>query len=107
MGLREHLTRFGDYRAWAIALAAELRRAGHPDLPRAPHIATFRCTPRARPTRSTSGSSRYVEQHGIVPSGTWRDAEMPGWVVTELTCYDSAADRDPAEVAEQIAAVVA
>ncbi len=42
-----------------------------------------------------------------MPCGLWQDAEVPGWVVTELTCYDSAVDRDPAEVAGLMAEALA
>ena len=48
----------------------------------------------------------WTETHGVVPSGLWQPADVPGWVVTELTCYDSALARDPAEVADVMAAAV-
>ena len=106
-GLREHLGRFEGYRSWAIALAAELRERGIRTFPEQPHIATFLAYAPGEADEVNERLVAHVEEHGIVPSGMWSASEVPGWVVTELTCYDSAADRDPAEVAEQIAAVVA
>ena len=41
-----------------------------------------------------------------MPCGLWRDADVPGWVVTELTCYESAVGHDPAEVAGLMAEAV-
>lgn len=106
-GLRDHLGRFEGYRSWAIALAAELRERGIRTFPEEPHIATFLAYAPGEADAVNERVVAYVEEHGIVPSGMWSPSEVPGWVVTELTCYDSAADRDPAEVAEQLAAVVA
>ena len=42
----------------------------------------------------------------MVPCGLWQAADVPGWVVTELTCYESALARDPGEVADVMAAAV-
>lgn len=41
-----------------------------------------------------------------MPSGLWRDADVPGWVETEVTCYESAVARDPADVARLMAEAV-
>ena len=41
IGLDEHVTRFGDYRQWAIDLAAALHERGIRTYPEVPHIATF------------------------------------------------------------------
>lgn len=106
-GLRDHLGRFDAYRSWAIALAAELRARGIRTFPEEPHIATFLAYAPGEADEVNARLVAHVEEQGIVPSGMWSASEVPGWVVTELTCYEAAADRDPAEVAEQIAAVVA
>ena len=49
----------------------------------------------------------FTEQRKVVPCGMWQDADVPGWVVTELTCYEAAACRDPAEVAGLLAEALA
>jgi hypothetical protein len=48
----------------------------------------------------------FVEGRGVVACGLWRDADVPGWVETELTCYEPAIRHDPAEVAGLMAAAV-
>ncbi|UFN44567.1 threonine aldolase family protein [Nocardioides okcheonensis] len=106
-GLREHLDRFAGYRDWAIALAAELNGRGIRTFPEQPHIPTFLAYAPGEADEVNERLVAHVEAHGVVPSGMWQPADVPGWVVTELTCYDAAVDRDPADVAEQVAAVVA
>ena len=95
MGLREHLTRFGDYRAWAIDLAAALHEHGIRTFPESPHIATFLAYAPGTADEVNERVVAFTEERGIVPSGLWRDADVPGWVVTELTCYESALAHDP------------
>lgn len=106
MGLREHLSKFGDYRAWAIDLAAALHEHGISTFPEVPHIATFLAYAPGTADEVNERVVAFAEQRGIVPSGLWRDTEVPGWVETELTCYESAINRDPAEVAGLMAAAV-
>ncbi|MCW2736066.1 beta-eliminating lyase-related protein [Nocardioides sp.] len=106
MGLREHPTKFGDYRAWAIELAAALHEQGIRTFPEVPHIATFLAYAPGTAEEVNERVVAFTEERGIVPSGLWRDAEVPGWVETELTCYDSAVSHDPAEVAGLMAAAV-
>ena len=48
----------------------------------------------------------FVEERGVVACGLWRDSEVPGWVVTELTCYEPAIRHDAAEVAGLVAEAV-
>jgi hypothetical protein len=105
-GLDEHLAKLGDYRAWAIDLAAALGEHGIRTFPEVPHIATFLAY---APGSADDVNERVVslaEERGIVPCGMWRDADVPGWVVTELTCYEAAATRDPAAVAALLAEAV-
>lgn len=106
-GLRDHLPRFAAYRQWGIDLAAALQGRGIRTFPEVPHTNTFLAYAPGEADAVNERLVAYVEEHGIVPSGMWSPSEVPGWVVTELTCYDSAADCDPTEVAEQLAAVVA
>ena len=106
MGLREHLPRFGDYRAWAIELAAALHEHGIRTFPEVPHIATFLAYAPGTADEVNEGVVTFTEERGIVPSGLWRDSDVPGWVETELTCYESALSRDPAEVARWVAEAV-
>ena len=90
MGLREQLTRFGDYRAWAIELAAALHEHGIRTFPEVPHIATFLAYAPGTADEVNERVVALTEERGIVPSGLWRDTDVPGWVETELTCYESA-----------------
>lgn len=107
MGLREHLTRFGDHRSWAIELAAALGEHGIRTFPDVPHIATFLAYAPGTADEVNERAVGFVEQRGTVVSGMWRDADVPGWVETELTCYDAALAHVPADVAAMIAEVVA
>ena len=103
MGLREHLTKFGDYRAWAIDLAAALNTHGIRTFPESPHIATFLAYAPGTADEVNERVVTFTEERGIVPSGLWRDSDVPGWVETELTCYESALAHAPAEVAALVA----
>ncbi|RYC03319.1 threonine aldolase family protein [Nocardioides zhouii] len=103
MGLREHLTKFGDYRAWAIDLAAALHGHGIRTFPESPHIATFLAYAPGTADEVNERVVAFTEERGIAPSGLWRDSDVPGWVETELTCYDTAIAHDPAEVAALMA----
>jgi threonine aldolase len=106
MGLREQLPKFAGYRAWAIELAAALRRHGITTYPEVPHIATFLAHAPGTAEEVNERLVAFTEERGIVPSGLWRDSQAPGWVETELTCYESAISHDPAEVADLMAAAV-
>jgi threonine aldolase len=102
-GLSAHLTTFGDYRAWAVELATALREHGIRTFPDSPHIATFLAYAPGTADEVNERVVAFAEDRGIVPSGLWRDADVPGWVVTELTCYGSALEHTPAEVAALMA----
>ncbi|GAA5116689.1 beta-eliminating lyase-related protein [Alloalcanivorax gelatiniphagus] len=106
MGLRSHLTAFGGYRAWAIELAAALGDHGIRAFPEVPHIATFLAHAPGRADDVNERVVAFIEQHGVVPSGLWRGADVPGWVETELTCYEPALAHDPVEVAGRMAEVL-
>ena len=103
MGLREHLTSFGDYRAWAIDLAEALHGHGIRTFPEVPHIATFLAYAPGSADAVNERIVAFTEERGVVPSGLWRDTDVPGWVETELTCYESALAHDPVEVARRMA----
>ena len=68
-----------------------------------PHIATFLAYAEGSADDVNEKVVTFTEQRGVVPCGMWQDAEVPGWVVTELTCYETAASRDPVEVAGLVA----
>ncbi|MCF6379220.1 beta-eliminating lyase-related protein [Nocardioides KLBMP 9356] len=106
-GLDEQLTRFGDYRQWAIDLAAALHEHGIRTFPEVPHIATFLAYAEGTPDEVNERVVSFTEQRKVVPCGLWSPADVPGWVVTELTCYDSAVGKDPAEVAGMMAEALA
>ena len=103
VGLREHLTSFGDYRAWAIDLAEALHGHGIRTFPEVPHIATFLAYAPGSADAVNERIVAFTEERGVVPSGLWRDTDVPGWVETELTCYESALAHDPVEVARRMA----
>ncbi|MDZ5661672.1 beta-eliminating lyase-related protein [Nocardioides sp. S-58] len=105
-GLREHHAGFGANRSWAIALAGALREHGLRSFPEVPHIATFLVYAPGTADAVNERVVSCVEQRGVVPSGLWRAADVPGWVETELTCYEPALARDPSEVARMLAEVV-
>lgn len=103
MGLREHLPRMGEYRAWALTFAAALNERGFTTYPEVPHIGTFLVY---APGMSDALNDRLVdfaEERGILPCGPFHDAELPGWAVTELATYESAIVHDPIEVADWMA----
>ena len=64
-----------------------------------PHIATFLAYAPGTADEVNERVVAFTEERGVVPCGLWRDADVPGWVETELTCYEAAVARDPAEVA--------
>jgi threonine aldolase len=106
VGLREHLGRFGDYRAWAVRLAAELRAQGVRTFPEEPHIGTFLVYVPGAVDEINERVVGFIEQRGVVACGLWRETDVPGWVETELTCYESAIARDPGDVAALLAEAV-
>jgi threonine aldolase len=106
IGLDEHLTRFGDYRQWAIDLAAALHEHDIRTYPEVPHIATFLAYAPGTADEVNERVIALTEERGTVPCGLWHTAEVPGWVETELTCYGSAIAHDPAEVAALLAEAV-
>ncbi|RYB90035.1 threonine aldolase [Nocardioides oleivorans] len=106
IGLREHLPRFGAYRAWAIELAAALDEHGIRTFPEVPHVPTFLAYAPGTPDEVNERLITHAAEHGTMPSGMWRRADVPGWVETELTCYDAATRHDPVEVAALLAAAV-
>ncbi|MBC2934237.1 low specificity L-threonine aldolase [Nocardioides sp. zg-1228] len=105
-GLDEHLSDFAEHRAWAVALAVALRERGFRTVPDEPHIATFLAYAPGTAEEVNERVIAFVEERGLVPCGLWSGADVPGWVQTELTCYESASRRDPAEVADTMAAAV-
>lgn len=106
MGLCEGLERFGDYRAWAIDLAAALHEHGVRTFPEVPHVATFLAYAPGAADEVNERVVALVEERGVVPCGLWSEADVPGWVQTELTCYEAAITRDPGEVAALVAEAV-
>ena len=102
----EGLERFGAYRAWAIELAAALREHGIRTFPEVPHIATFLAYAPGTAEQVNERVVALVEERGVVPCGLWSEADVPGWVQTELTCYEAAVTRDPGEVAAVVAEAV-
>ncbi|GAB3019596.1 threonine aldolase [Nocardioides flavus (ex Wang et al. 2016)] len=106
IGLQQGVERFGDYRAWAIELAAALHEHGLRTFPEVPHIATFLAYAPGTADEVNERVLAMVEERGIVPCGLWAAADVPGWVRTELTCYEAAVTRDPREVAALVAEAV-
>ena len=98
-GLREHLPRMAEYRMWALELAAALNEQGLTTFPEQPHIGTFLVYAPGGHDELNERVLAFAEERGVVPCGTWRAAEVPGWSVTELACYEPAVAHDPAEVA--------
>lgn len=106
IGLRKPLDRFGDYRAWAVELAAALREQGFRTFPEEPHIGTFLAYAPGTAEEVNERVVAFAEERGLVACGLWRDSDVPGWVETELTCYEPAIGHDPVEVAGLVAAAV-
>jgi hypothetical protein len=102
-GLDRGLDRFAEHRRWAIALAGALGERGIRTVPEVPHVSTFLAHAPGTADEVNERVVAYAEQHGVLPSGLWRPSVVPGWVETELACYDDALDHDPAEVAATMA----
>lgn len=105
-GLRERLTGFADQRTWAIELAAALNGRGFRTFPEVPHVATFLVHAPGEADALNERLLAFAEERGILPSGLWRPADVPGWSVTELACYESAIGHDPVAVAGWMAEAV-
>jgi len=106
MGLREHLPRMGEYRAWAIDFAAAANARGFTTFPEVPHIGTFLAYAPGEAGALNERLLDFAEKRGVLPCGMFRDAEMPGWSVTETATYESAIVHDPVEVADWMAEAV-
>jgi threonine aldolase len=106
IGLREDLSRFGEHRAWAIELAAALHERGVRTFPEVPHIGTFLAYAPGSADEVNERLIALAAETGTMPSGMWRDSDVPGQVETELACYDAALAHDPVEVARQMADVL-
>lgn len=107
VGLRAYLDDVGAYRDWAIALAAQLQERGIRTFPEQPHIGTFLAYAPGVAAEVNERVVAHVEEHRVAVSPLWGETDVPGWLVAELSCYDAALRHDPADVAEQIAALLA
>ena len=105
-GLREQLPRMAEYRSWALDLAAALNERGFTTFPEQPHIGTFLVYAPGEVDMINERVLAFAENRGTLLSGAWRAADVPGWAVVELACYESALVHDPVEVAEWMAGTV-
>ena len=105
VGLRDRLPRMGEYLAWARTFAAELVTAGLRVNPEVPHINTFEVYADAPLPEVEERLATVMEREKIQPSGTWSATEVPGVSRTEVTCYESALEHDPARVASWYAEI--
>lgn len=106
IGLDAPLERFGEQRAWARELAAALNGRGLRTVPEEPHVNTFLLYAPGDVETLNERAVAHAEQHGLLVVSVWSPADVPGWAVTELACYDAALAHDPSDVAEVIAAQV-
>ena len=106
MGLRTQLPRMGEYRTWALELAAALNERGFTTFPEQPHIGTFLVYAPGQADALNERVIGFAEARDVVVSGMWRDVEIPGWSVTELACYESAVVHEAADVADWMAEAV-
>jgi threonine aldolase len=106
LGLRDELPRMGEYLDVARRLAAALDERGLRTFPSPPHIATFLVYAEGAEATVNERLLRWVEEHDRALTSPWREAEVPGWVVTELAVGAATLDHDVTDVADEIAEVV-
>jgi threonine aldolase len=107
VGLRDELPRIGDAVAWARAFAGELVERGLRVQPEPPHANSFLLFAEADPDAVTERAIAFMEEHHVVPCGSWWPARVPGVAMTEVTVAGAALDHDPATVAGWYADLVA
>jgi threonine aldolase len=105
-GLRDRLPRMGEYVAWAHDLAAALTARGFRVSPEPPHTNTFLAFAEGDEDVTARRVLAFMEREKIVPCGGWMPAEVPGFVVTELTVAEPALGFDPVVVADWLADLV-
>jgi threonine aldolase len=99
VGLRDRLPQMGEYVAWSRAFAAELVAAGLRVNPDPPHMNTFEVFADAPLPEVKERLATVMEREKVQPCGTWLATDVPGVSTTEVSCYESALEFDPAAVA--------
>lgn len=99
VGLRTHLPRMGEYVAWARSLAAKLAAHGLRVRPDPPHTSTFHLFADVAPDLANQRVVEFMERESVVPLGMWREADVPGMAMTEVTVLSAALEHDPGVVA--------
>jgi threonine aldolase len=105
-GLREHLSRMGEYVAWGRELADRLVAAGVRVNPDPPQTNTFELFVEGDADAVNERAIAFMERTRIQPSGVWRAAPVPGLVTCEVAVHAAALSRDPDEVAAWLSEVV-
>ena len=99
VGLHTHLPRMGEYAAWARSLAAKLVAHDLRVRPDPPHTSTFHLFADVEPDLANQRVVDFMQRESVVPSGMWREADVPGTAMTEVTVLSAALDHDPSVVA--------
>lgn len=102
-GLAKRLPRMGSYVVRARELAVGLDALdGVRVLPQPPHTNAFRVFVDLPADRLEETTVRMMETDRVALASWWREADVPGWAMTELTVGDATLDWD---VKEQVAAL--
>ena len=99
VGLRDRLPRMGEYVAWSRAFAAELVPAGLRVNPDPPHMNTFEVYAESPLPELKERLAALMERERVQPSGSWVTTDVPGISRSEVSCYESALEFEPAQVA--------
>ena len=99
VGLRDRLSHAAEELAWARVFAAELPAHGLRVHPGTPHTCVFEVYADAPADQVNERLLDLVRRTGVGVSPPWRDGDMPGTSVCEVSCYGQALEHDPAQVA--------
>lgn len=105
-GLRDRLPRMGEYVAWGRDLATALSERGFRVWPEPPHTNTFLAYAEGEEDAIAARVLGFMEREKVAPCGGWTPADVPGFVVSELTVAEPALGFDPVVVADWLADLV-
>lgn len=103
-GLRRYLPRMGDYHRRAVDLAAALASVdGLRVLPDPPHTNAFRLFAAAPAAALEEATVACMEREGVATVRGWREAQVPGWSLTEITVGEASMGWEVDEMAAVLA----
>ena len=104
-GLERELPHMAARRTWAREVAQALTARGFRCQPEEPHTSTFLVHAEGDADALNERLVAWIEERGVLLTGTWRPGAVPGTVVNELVVAGPALEHEPADVADWLAEV--